>query len=35
MAKHIVKVIDLVPGRSVQLPSIDNETLGRGQFWSD
>ncbi|KDR32011.1 cupin-like domain-containing protein [Caballeronia zhejiangensis] len=35
MAKRIVKVIDLVPGRSVQLPSIDNETLRHGQFWSD
>ena len=35
MAKRIVKVIDLVPGRSVQLPSIENETLRNGQFWSD
>jgi hypothetical protein len=34
MAKRIVKVIDLVPGQAVQLPSVDNETLGHDQFWS-
>ncbi|SAK78670.1 Cupin superfamily protein [Caballeronia pedi] len=35
MAKRIVKVIDLVPGRSMELPSIDNETLGHDRFWRD
>jgi len=35
MAKRIVKVIDLVPGRNVELPSIENETLGHDRFWRD
>ncbi|SAL03191.1 Cupin superfamily protein [Caballeronia arationis] len=35
MAKRIVKVIDLVPGRAVELPSIGNEKLGHEKFWHD
>lgn len=35
MTKRVVKVIDLVPGRAVQLAAIDNRAIDHERFWRD